>query len=215
MCFFVCFCAYSTQQLNPNDLLVTAASPYGLIGYHHHGSTSPTDVTPMTGTSSELVSSSRTGLLSTVTDHATTSSSPSSAQAVHQSINRLGNLDWLIHSLNTNLPDPAALIREPNLTPNLKHLIHGGNYNNSSYAQQRSPAQHVADHGKSPFYNRHHSFSSSLPARANFAPVTGMANTSTNTNNKFPKSSVSPQSDCSCSHLLASISTKLTFSSYW
>jgi hypothetical protein len=178
------------KQLNPNDLLVAAASPYGLIGYHN--GSSPTE----TAAAMEP-SASRTGLLSTVTD---TTSSPSSANAVHQPVNRLGNLDWLIHSLNTNLPDPAALIRQPNLTPNLKHMIQGGgNNNNNSTAtttnttsvHQRSP-QHVAHQGKSPLNNRHHSFSSSLPARANFVPVTGMASNSTNTNNKFPKSSVSP-----------------------
>jgi hypothetical protein len=178
------------KQLNPNDLLVAAASPYGLIGYHN--GSSPTE------TAAVEPSASRTGLLSTVTD---TTSSPSSANAVHQPVNRLGNLDWLIHSLNTNLPDPAALIRQPNLTPNLKHMIQGGgnNNNNNSTAtttnttsvHQRSP-QHVAHQGKSPLNNRHHSFSSSLPARANFVPVTGMASNSTNTNNKFPKSSVSP-----------------------
>ncbi len=184
ICCWLCFVAYiptqNTKQQNPNDLLVAAASPYGLIGY---GSTSSTDTAALT----EPSSASRTGLLSTVTD---TTSSPSSANAVHQPVNRLGNLDWLIHSLNTNLPDPAALIREPNLTPNLKHMIQGNNNNNNnSTAHQRSP-QHVsaAAQGKSPLNNRHHSFSSSLPARANFVPVTGMANT----NNKFPKSSVSP-----------------------
>jgi hypothetical protein len=191
--FYFLLAAYPTKnkkQLNPNDLLVAAASPYGLIGYHN--GSSPTE------TAAVEPSASRTGLLSTVTD---TTSSPSSANAVHQPVNRLGNLDWLIHSLNTNLPDPAALIRQPNLTPNLKHMIQGGGNNNNnnstatttntSSVHQRSP-QHVAHQGKSPLNNRHHSFSSSLPARANFVPVTGMASNSTNTNNKFPKSSVSP-----------------------
>ena len=183
--FFFPVCSFFTlvwQQLTPNDLLVAAASPYGLSGYHH------SLAVPGTRASEPLSSNgNRAGLLSTVTDAvagpaAATTTTSSSVLAVHQPVNRRGNLDWLIHSLNTNLPDPAALIREPNLTPNLKHMISGGASSSSNSTLQRSP-QHVAfADEKSPALNQHRTNCSS-PAR-NLVPVS--ANANGNTNNKFP-----------------------------
>lgn len=175
-CFFVVFTLVLPQP-TPNDLLV-AASSYGLVGYHQDPA-SPTRA-GAAGTASEPVSSSsRAGLLSTVNDAAGPVASSSSS--THQPVNRHGNLDWLIHSLNTNLPDPAALIREPNLTPNLKHLV--SHNNGSPNGTQRSP-QHVAFADEKSPLNQHQSNSSS-PAR-NLGPLLGYSNT----NNKFPSVSL-------------------------
>lgn len=167
------------QQLTPNDLLV-AASPYSLMGYHR-SSASPSTAAAA-GTASESISSSnRTGLLSTVTDAVGTVATSSAADA-HQPASRHGNLDWLIHSLNTNLPDPATLIREPNLTPNLKHMISHNNNNGSPNGTRRSHQNVALADDKSPL-NQHHSNRSS-PAR-NLGSLIGI-NNSNSANNRFP-----------------------------
>lgn len=187
-CIFITTTSHAcvTQQLNPNDLLV-AASPYNLVGYRHGSPSAATKAVADSATGQSNSPASRAGLLSTVTDAATSSTS-SSSMAVHQPVSRLGNLDWLIHSLNTNLPDPATLIREPNLTPNLKHMIgstsNGGNSSGVN-GTPRSP-QHVAFADEiSPLPNNQRQSNSSSPAR-NMVPVSANANSTTYTNNKFP-----------------------------
>ena len=55
------------------------------------------------------------GLLSTVADSdAINAGAAAQTQTQPQPIGRLGNLERLIKDLNTNLPDPAALMRQPN-----------------------------------------------------------------------------------------------------
>ena len=75
------------------------------------------------------------GLLSTVSDNGliTTSSTPTmtiDAATTGTAVSRIGNLDRLIHTLNTNLPDPTILLRQPNLTPNqvVKQMVNGNSF---------------------------------------------------------------------------------------
>ena len=92
---------------SPNDLLV--AAPYGLVGLR--GSCTPptysttTNNTTTVNKCNDSLANANGGLLSTVVDNTT-----------NNTVSRMGNLDRLIHVLNTNLPDPAALMRNPNLT---------------------------------------------------------------------------------------------------
>lgn len=147
----------------------------GLPYSSHHSSPE----SPVSSTSTKLP-----GLLSTVSDGliATSTSTPTmtvAAATTGTAVSRIGNLDRLIHTLNTNLPDPTILLRQPNLTPNqvVKQMTNGNSF---ATLHDRQHQVTLSMQVRTASHNQTSSLSRNFPAP-----------TATSSNNKVPVSFIS------------------------
>ena len=128
-------------------------SPYSL----HH--TSPPS-SPLESLVTNNSTRQSAGLLSTVSAASTTTMT-----TTRTAISRIGNLDRLIDTLNTNLPDHTILLRQPNLTRNQvvkqKAMINSATITPvpEVYPHQIALAMQISSH------NAHNSPSSSFHAQ--------------------------------------------------